>query len=129
MAKQLSNGTGVSIGQSTTDTVGFYGTTPVARRAGAAAQATVTDSSTGTANVSTGIAALTASYNSTILADAIATSKAFSLAGGGDTVSAINVFKIHDKVGYISTAGGAFLEFLEGKTLPAVEILAQRAEI
>ena len=64
-----------------------------------------------------------------VLADAIATSKAFSLAGGGDTVSAINVFKIHDKVGYISTAGGAFLEFLEGKTLPAVEILAQRAEI
>mgnify|MGYP001019271791 CR=1 FL=1 len=63
-----------------------------------------------------------------VLADAIATSKAFSLAGGGDTVSAINVFKIHDKVGYISTAGGAFLEFLEGKTLPAVEILAQRAQ-
>ncbi|MBK7900339.1 MAG: phosphoglycerate kinase [Azonexus sp.] len=63
-----------------------------------------------------------------VLADAIATSRAFSLAGGGDTVSAINVFKIHDKVGYISTAGGAFLEFLEGKTLPAVEILAQRAE-
>lgn len=73
MAKQLSNGTGVSIGQSTTDTVGFYGTTPVARPAGAAAQATVTDSSTGTADVSTGIAALTASYNSTILANAIAT--------------------------------------------------------
>ncbi len=62
-----------------------------------------------------------------VLADAIANSKAFSLAGGGDTVSAINVFNIADKVGYISTAGGAFLEFLEGKTLPAVEILSQRA--
>ena len=62
-----------------------------------------------------------------VLANAIATSKAFSLAGGGDTVSAINVFKIEDKVGYISTAGGAFLEFLEGKKLPAVEILEQRA--
>jgi len=47
------------------------------------------------------------------LAAAVATSKAFTLAGGGDTVSAINVFKIEDKVGYISTAGGAFLEFLE----------------
>jgi len=63
-----------------------------------------------------------------VLAQAIATSKAFTLAGGGDTVSAINVFKIEDKVGYISTAGGAFLEFLEGKTLPAVEILSQRAK-
>ena len=62
-----------------------------------------------------------------VLADAIADSRAFSLAGGGDTVSAINVFKIEDKVGYISTAGGAFLEFLEGKKLPAVEILEQRA--
>ncbi|MDR2787880.1 MAG: phosphoglycerate kinase [Candidatus Accumulibacter sp.] len=61
------------------------------------------------------------------LARAIAESKAFTLAGGGDTVSAINVFKIHDKVGYISTAGGAFLEFLEGKRLPAVDILEARA--
>jgi phosphoglycerate kinase len=60
------------------------------------------------------------------LAAAIASSKAFTLAGGGDTVSAINVFKIEDKVGYISTAGGAFLEFLEGKRLPAVEILESR---
>ncbi len=60
------------------------------------------------------------------LAQAIATSKAFTLAGGGDTVSAINVFKIEDKVGYISTAGGAFLEFLEGKRLPAVDILESR---
>ncbi len=60
------------------------------------------------------------------LAAAIASSKAFTLAGGGDTVAAINVFKIEDKVGYISTAGGAFLEFLEGKRLPAVEILESR---
>jgi len=60
------------------------------------------------------------------LAAAVATSKAFTLAGGGDTVSAINVFKIEDKVGYISTAGGAFLEFLEGKRLPAVDILESR---
>ena len=60
------------------------------------------------------------------LAAAVATSKAFTLAGGGDTVSAINVFGIEDKVGYISTAGGAFLEFLEGKKLPAVEVLEAR---
>lgn len=59
------------------------------------------------------------------LAEAISASPAFSLAGGGDTVAAIN--KFGTKVSYISTAGGAFLEFLEGKTLPAVEILAQRA--
>jgi phosphoglycerate kinase len=62
------------------------------------------------------------------LAKAIAESKAFTLAGGGDTVSAINVFKIQDKVAYISTAGGAFLEFLEGKRLPAVDILESRAK-
>ena len=61
------------------------------------------------------------------LANAVASSKAFTLAGGGDTVSAINVFGIEDKVGYISTAGGAFLEFLEGKKLPAVEVLEARA--
>jgi phosphoglycerate kinase len=61
------------------------------------------------------------------LARAIAASPAFTLAGGGDTVSAINVFGIHDRVGYISTAGGAFLEFLEGKRLPAVDILESRA--
>ncbi len=61
------------------------------------------------------------------LAEAMAKSKAFTLAGGGDTVSAINVFGIEDKVGYISTAGGAFLEFLEGKKLPAVEVLEARA--
>ena len=61
-----------------------------------------------------------------VLAAAIASSGAFTLAGGGDTVSAINTFKIEDKVGYISTAGGAFLEFLEGKRLPAVDILESR---
>jgi phosphoglycerate kinase len=62
------------------------------------------------------------------LANAIAGSKAFSLAGGGDTITAINKFGIAERIGYISTAGGAFLEFLEGKKLPAVEILEQRAE-
>ena len=58
---------------------------------------------------------------------AIANTKAFTLAGGGDTIAAIQKYDIYDKVSYISTAGGAFLEFLEGKTLPAVEILEQRA--
>jgi len=61
------------------------------------------------------------------LAMAIAKSKAFSIAGGGDTLAAISKFNIGDDVSYISTGGGAFLEFLEGKTLPAVEILQQRA--
>jgi phosphoglycerate kinase len=61
------------------------------------------------------------------LAQAIAASKAFSLAGGGETVAALAKFGVTDKIGYVSTAGGAFLEFLEGKTLPAIEILEQRA--
>jgi len=61
------------------------------------------------------------------VARAIAGSPAFSIAGGGDTLAAIAKFGIGDKVGYISTGGGAFLEFLEGKTLPAVEILQSRA--
>ncbi|MFN9122513.1 MAG: phosphoglycerate kinase [bacterium] len=61
------------------------------------------------------------------IAEAIARSPAFSLAGGGDTIAAINKFGIADKVDYISTAGGAFLEFLEGKELPALTILQQRA--
>jgi phosphoglycerate kinase len=61
------------------------------------------------------------------LARAIADSPAFSIAGGGDTLAAIAKYGIADKVSYISTGGGAFLEFLEGKTLPAVEILEQRA--
>ncbi|MYM69931.1 phosphoglycerate kinase [Pseudoduganella sp. FT55W] len=61
------------------------------------------------------------------LALAIAESKAFSIAGGGDTLAAIAKYNISEQVGYISTGGGAFLEFLEGKILPAVEILTQRA--
>jgi phosphoglycerate kinase len=61
------------------------------------------------------------------VARAIAGSKAFSIAGGGDTIAAINKFGIADRIGYISTAGGAFLEFLEGKTLPAVAALEARA--
>ena len=61
------------------------------------------------------------------IAMAIADTKAFTLAGGGDTIAAIQKYGIYDKISYISTAGGAFLEFLEGKKLPAVEILEQRA--
>ncbi|MFN2329895.1 MAG: phosphoglycerate kinase [Chromatocurvus sp.] len=61
------------------------------------------------------------------LARAIADSEAFSLAGGGDTLAAIDKFGIADEVSYISTGGGAFLEYVEGKTLPAVAILEQRA--
>ena len=64
-----------------------------------------------------------------VLAHAIAGSKAFSIAGGGDTIAAINKFGIADKIDYISTAGGAFLEFLEGRTLPAVAALEARAEV
>jgi phosphoglycerate kinase len=62
-----------------------------------------------------------------ILASAIARSKAFSLAGGGDTLAAIEKYGVEDSISYISTGGGAFLEFVEGKKLPAVEILEQRA--
>ena len=61
------------------------------------------------------------------IAQAIAQSSAFSIAGGGDTLAAIAKYDIENQVGYISTGGGAFLEILEGKTLPAVEILMQRA--
>lgn len=61
------------------------------------------------------------------IAKAIAETDAFTLAGGGDTIAAIQKYNIYDKVSYISTAGGAFLEFLEGKKLPAVEILESRA--
>jgi len=61
------------------------------------------------------------------LANAIARSKAFSLAGGGDTLAAIEKYGVEDSISYISTGGGAFLEFVEGKKLPAVEILEQRA--
>ncbi len=59
---------------------------------------------------------------------AIANADGFSLAGGGDTIAAIQKYNIFDKVSYISTAGGAFLEFLEGKTLPAVAMLEERAK-
>ena len=62
-----------------------------------------------------------------VIAQAIADSSAFSIAGGGDTLAAIAKYGIEDKVGYISTGGGAFLEVLEGKTLPAFEILSKRA--
>ncbi|QIK37864.1 phosphoglycerate kinase [Caldichromatium japonicum] len=62
------------------------------------------------------------------IAQAIAQSSAFSLAGGGDTIAAIQKYDIYDQVSYISTAGGAFLEYLEGKTLPAVAMLEARAQ-
>src|SRR5438045_4274172 len=62
------------------------------------------------------------------LARAIARSKAYTIAGGGDTVAAINKFGIAADIDYISTASGAFLEFLEGKTLPAVAALEARAD-
>jgi len=61
------------------------------------------------------------------IAQAVASSSAFSVAGGGETVAALAKFGVTDEMGYVSTAGGAFLEFLEGKTLPAVEILEKRA--
>ncbi|QIW16648.1 phosphoglycerate kinase [Pasteurellaceae bacterium RH1A] len=62
-----------------------------------------------------------------VISHAIANSEAFSIAGGGDTLAAIDLFGIKDKISYISTGGGAFLEFVEGKVLPAVEILEKRA--
>jgi len=62
------------------------------------------------------------------IAMAIANTNAFTLAGGGDTIAAIQKYDIYDKVSYISTAGGAFLEYLEGKVLPAVAILEERAQ-
>lgn len=62
------------------------------------------------------------------IADAIANTKAFTLAGGGDTLAAIDMFGIAKKLSYISTGGGAFLEFIEGKELPAVKILQQRSQ-
>ena len=63
-----------------------------------------------------------------IVANAIADSDAFSIAGGGDTLAAIDLFGIADKISYISTGGGAFLEFVEGKVLPAVAMLEERAK-
>jgi phosphoglycerate kinase len=62
------------------------------------------------------------------LALAIAESPAFSIAGGGDTLAAIDKYGVAEKISYISTGGGAFLEFVEGKVLPAVEVLEQRAQ-
>jgi phosphoglycerate kinase len=62
-----------------------------------------------------------------VVGEAIANSAAFSIAGGGDTLAAIDQFALGDRVSYISTGGGAFLEFLEGKTLPAVAMLEARA--
>ena len=62
------------------------------------------------------------------LGEAIAESNAFSIAGGGDTLAAIDKYNLADRISYISTGGGAFLEFLEGKTLPAVAILEERAK-
>lgn len=67
------------------------------------------------------------SHGTQVLANAIANSKAFSIAGGGDTLAAIDKYKLADKIDYISTGGGAFLEFLEGRTLPAVAALEARA--
>ena len=63
-----------------------------------------------------------------MLAQAIARSPAFSLAGGGDTLAAIEKYQVEEGISYISTGGGAFLEFVEGKKLPAVEVLEQRGE-
>ena len=63
-----------------------------------------------------------------LLAQAVANSSAFSLAGGGDTIAAIESLKMEKNISYVSTAGGAFLEFVEGKTLPAIEILEKRAK-
>jgi phosphoglycerate kinase len=62
-----------------------------------------------------------------VLAKAIADSPAFSIAGGGDTLAAVDKYGVEDGISYISTGGGAFLEFLEGKTLPAVAALEARA--
>jgi phosphoglycerate kinase len=63
-----------------------------------------------------------------VLAEAIAASPAFSIAGGGDTLAAIDKYAVADRISYISTGGGAFLEFVEGKVLPAVQVLEQRAK-
>lgn len=67
-------------------------------------------------------------HGTEVIAKAIADSDAFSIAGGGDTLAAVDKYGIADKVSYISTGGGAFLEFLEGKELPAVAILEERAK-
>jgi phosphoglycerate kinase len=66
-------------------------------------------------------------HGTEVIARAIAASGAFSIAGGGDTLAAIAKYGIADAIGYISTGGGAFLEMLEGRTLPAIDILERRA--
>jgi phosphoglycerate kinase len=66
-------------------------------------------------------------HGTRMLANAIAESSAYSIAGGGDTVAAVNRFGVASRIDYVSTAGGAFLEFLEGKRLPAVQALEERA--
>ena len=62
-----------------------------------------------------------------VVAEAVATSQGFSVVGGGDTLAAIEKYGVQNQMSYVSTGGGAFLEFFEGKALPAVEILKQRA--
>ena len=62
------------------------------------------------------------------IAKAVADSAGFSVAGGGDTLAAIEAYKVADKIDYISTGGGAFLSFLEGKELPAITALQERAQ-
>jgi phosphoglycerate kinase len=61
------------------------------------------------------------------VAHAVADSAGFSLAGGGDTLAALEVFGVQERISYVSTGGGAFLEYVEGRALPAVEVLRQRA--
>ena len=72
--------------------------------------------------------AVTSRRRTKVLAQAIAESPAFSIAGGGDTLAAIDKYGVGEQISYISTGGGAFLEFVEGKVLPAVEVLEQRAK-
>ncbi|MFP3028874.1 MAG: phosphoglycerate kinase [Arsenophonus sp.] len=67
-------------------------------------------------------------HSTAVIAEAIAESNAFSIAGGGDTLAAIDLFGIADKISYISTGGGAFLKFVEGKKLPAILVLEERAK-
>ena len=67
-------------------------------------------------------------YGTRALAIAIAESDAFSIAGGGDTLAAVDLYDLNQQISYISTGGGAFLEYLEGKILPAVAILQERAK-
>ena len=74
-----------------------------------------------------GLYCVNVGYGRPEIAEAIAASHAFSVAGGGDTLAAIDKYGVADDISYISTGGGAFLEFVEGKKLPAVAILEERA--